>query len=352
MRSYAPSSLEPRRRARFLGTLLAGIASVVSHVHAASGVIPLRLDEKTQFPARGFRLVVPFPPGASTDSIARIIADRLEEPLGRRISVENRAGAGGNIGAEAVLRAAPDGHTWLLGTAGLLTINPLIYRTMSFDPALAFSPVTVVARVPYVLVVHPNVPVRTVGALIDFARRRPWVLNYGSAGNGSTIHLGAELFKAVTETKIVHIPYRGGAPAISDLMAGHLHMMFTSVPLAFPFVESGRLRALAVSSARRATMLPLVPTMEEAGVTDFEFTGWFALMVSSKTPVRVVSWLNQELVPLLFSHDVRHRLEAIGAEPATSTAAEVSVLMRRDAARWQRVVEGARVKLDWEDQPQ
>ncbi|MCC6531924.1 MAG: tripartite tricarboxylate transporter substrate binding protein [Burkholderiales bacterium] len=320
---------------------------------AAAAVAPLRLDDADNaYPSRGLRIVVPFPPGASTDSIARIIAEPIEQRLGSRLSIENRSGAGGNIGAEAVVRARPDGHTWLIGTAGLLSINALIYPAMRFDPAIALAPITLVARIPYVLVVHPSIPVRSVGALIEFAGRRPWILNYGSAGNGSTIHLAAELFKAMTGTKIVHVPYRGGAPAIGELFGGHLHMMFSSVPLALSYIESKRLRPLAVTGASRALHLSAVPTMQEAGVAGFEFTGWFALLVPGRTPARIVAWLNEELVAVLSAPIVRARLEAIGAEPASSTPVAVHELMRRDTWRWQRVIQSAKIKPDWEDFPQ
>ena len=319
---------------------------------ACSAASPLMLDRGAVYPSRAIRIVVPFPPGASTDSIARLLAEPIERRLGARVNVENRSGAGGNIGAETVVRSMPDGHTWLLATAGLLTINSLIYPNMTFDPALALAPVTLVARVPYVLVIHPSLPVRSLSGLIEFASRRPWLLNYGSAGNGSTIHLGAELFKALTDTKIVHIPYRGGAPAISDLMGGHIHMMFSSVPLAHPHVDSGRLRALAVTSDTRALHLPAVPTVQEAGMPELEFTGWFAFMVPTQTPQRVVTWLNNELVSLLTSEDARLKLEGIGAEPASSAPLRVYELMRRDADRWQRIIRSAKIKPDWEDLPQ
>jgi tripartite-type tricarboxylate transporter receptor subunit TctC len=297
-------------------------------------------------------MVVPFPPGASTDTIGRIIAEPIERHFGARMAIENRSGAGGNIGAETVVRSIPDGHTWLLGTAGLLTINALIYPNMSFDPALALAPVTLVARVPYVLVVHPALPVTSLPGFVEFAARRPWILNYGSAGNGSTIHLGAELFKSLTDTKLVHVPYRGGAPAIQDLMGGHIQMMFSSVPLAHPYVDAGRLRALAVTSPSRALHLPAVPTVAEAGMPELEFIGWFALLVPMRTPQRIVTWLNHELMSVLSAADTRSRLEAIGAEPETSTPLRVYELMRRDTERWQRIIRSARVRPDWEDYPQ
>lgn len=312
----------------------------------------LAIEGEAPFPSRSIRIVVPFPPGASTDAIARILADPVAELFGQSVFVDNRSGAGGNVGAEAALRAPTDGHTWLLSTAGILTINPMIYPAMSFDPATAFAPITMVARVPYVLVVHPSIPVRSVGALVEFARRRPGVLNYGSAGNGSTVHLGLEMFKALSGTKIVHIPYRGGAPAMNDLIGGHIHMMFNSLPLALPYVSAARVRPLAVSSRRRSEALPEVPTMHEAGIAGFEFTGWFALMAPVRTAKRKVYWLNAELVPKLSAPEVRSRLAAIGTQPVTSTPGEVYEQITRDGARWRHVIQVANIKPDWQDFPQ
>jgi len=336
-----------------LRTWLLVLLGTTVTARAAAAIEPLRLEPQGMlFPSRAIRIVVPFPPGASTDSIARIVAEPIEEQLGRRVNIENRSGAGGNIGADAVVRSLPDGHTWLLGTAGLMSINALIYPSMPFDPALALAPVTLVARVPYVLVVHPSIPVRSLESMIEFARRRPWILNYGSAGNGSTLHLGMELLKATTDTKIVHIPYRGGAPALSDLLGGHIHMMLNSVPLALPHIGSRRVRPLAVTTAMRAHSLPDIPTMQEAGLPGVEFSGWFAFLVPARTPAHVIAWLNQALLPVLSAPGVRSRLEAIGAEPDTSTPLQVHERMRRDTARWQRVIVSAKVKPDWQDLPQ
>jgi tripartite-type tricarboxylate transporter receptor subunit TctC len=310
----------------------------------------LQIDGQQPFPSRSIRIIVPFPPGASTDAIARILAEPVSDLFAQPVFVDNRSGAGGNVGAEAALRAPPDGHTWLLSTAGILTINALIYPAMSFDPATAFAPLTMVARVPYVLVVHPSIPVRSVEALIEFARRRPGLLNYGSAGNGSTVHLGLEMFKARTGTKIVHIPYRGGAPAMNDLLGGHIHMMFNSLPLALPYVSSGRIRPLAVSSRERSDALPDLPTMHEAGVRNFEFMGWFALMVPRSTAQRTVYWLNSELATMLSMPEIRARLTAIGTQPMTSTPGQVYEQITRDNARWRNVVRVAKIKPDWQEE--
>lgn len=328
------------------------LMAVVNAFAADAGPPRLALERNEVYPSRLVRIVVPFPPGASTDTIARIVADPIESRLGVRVTTENRSGAGGNIAAESVLRAIPDGHTWLLGTAGLMSINAQLYPTMKFDPALAFAPVTLLAHVPYVLVINAHLPPRSVAALVEFAGRRPWILNYGSAGSGSTLHLATELFKSLTAIRIVHIAYRGGAPAISELVGGHIHMMFGSVPLVLPYVESGRVRALAVSSGSRSLHLPAVPTMRESGLPEFDFTGWFGLFVPVQTTPRIIAWLNHELIAALSQAELRTKLETIGAEPATSTPMHVHELIRRDTLRWQRVIRSNNVKPDWEDFPQ
>ena len=347
-------ALKPQHRRKALTwALMVGpsllFGACTSNAQTANPSPRLQIEGQGSFPSRSIRIIVPFPPGASTDAIARIIAEPVSDLFGQAVFIDNRSGAGGNVGAEAALRAPADGHTWLLSTAGILTINALIYPAMSFDPATAFAPITMVARVPYVLVVHPSIPVRSVESLIDFARRRPGLLNYGSAGNGSTVHLGLEMFKSMSGTKIVHVPYRGGAPAMNDLIGGHIHMMFNSVPLALPYVSSGRIRPLAVSSRQRTEALPELPTMHEAGVRDFEFTGWFALMASMRTTQRIVYWLNSELAAMLNMPEVRGRLAAIGTQPVTSTPGQVYEQITRDNARWRDVVRIAKVKPDWQE---
>lgn len=326
----------------FLGMLVACVAAAQSPGNPRR----LSLEDQKAFPSRAIRIIVPFPPGASTDAIARIIAKPIADAFERSIFVDNRSGAGGNIGAEVALRAPTDGHTWLLSTAGILTINALIYTSMRFDPMTAFAPITLVAHVPYVLTVHPSVPVTSVAALVKFVRRRPDILNYGSAGNGSTVHLGIEMLKAMTGTKIVHVPYRGGAPAIKDLIGGHIDLMFNSVPLALPHIGAGRIRPLAVSSATRSDVLPALPTMHEAGVDGFEFTGWFALLVPARTPQRIVRWLNAELSATLALPATRSRLAAIGLQPVTSTPGEVFEQITRDTERWRRVIRTASITSD------
>jgi len=318
-----------------------------SPLQAAEEPRTLAIGKDGRFPAKPIRLVVPFPPGASTDTIARILANRLGEAFSQSVLVDNRGGAGGNIGTEIVTRAAPDGYTWLLGTAGTMTINPSLYPHMKLDPMRMLAPVTLLAEVPNVLVVHPAVPVRSVQMLVEYARRRPGELNYGSAGNGSSVHLGAELFKSLTGTQMVHVPYRGGAPALSDLLGGHIQLMFNSVPLALPYIQSFRVRALAVTSARRSPVLPDVPSMREAGLDTFDFMGWFAVLLPAQTPARMIDWLNSEITATLGSTDLRQRLLAIGATPVNSSPGQLGDLIRRDTTRWAAVIREAGIKPDW-----
>jgi tripartite-type tricarboxylate transporter receptor subunit TctC len=306
----------------------------------------LPLAGERAYPAKSIRLVVPFPPGASTDSIGRFLAQGMGEAFGVSVIVDNRGGAGGVIGTSITARALPDGYTLLLGTLGTLAINPSLYPTMDHDPARDLAPITKLATVPNVLVVNAGVPIYSVQELIRFARRRPGELNYGSAGNGSSLHLGAELFKLRTGVSMVHVPYRGGAPALSDLLAHHIHMMFNSVPLALPYVVNGRLRALAVTGGRRAALLPDVPTMRETGVAGFEFTNWFALLGPARLPHRVSDWLSRQVAALLAHGETRERLLGIGAEPVTGSPGDLAGLIREETRRWREVIRSAGITAD------
>jgi tripartite-type tricarboxylate transporter receptor subunit TctC len=307
---------------------------------------PLRVDAQSTYPSKPVRLIVPFPPGATTDSIARFLAAGLADTLGRQVLVENRSGAGGTIGTGSTARAKPDGHTLLVATLGTLSINPYLYPQMDHDPAVDLAPVTLLAMVPNVLVVNAALPVSTLAEFTRFARRRPGELNYGSAGNGSSLHLGAELFKSMTGIMMTHVPYRGGAPAQGDLIGGHIQLMFNGVPLALPHVQSGRLRALAVTADRRSPALPEVPTMQEAGVAGFEFSNWFALVAPARTPYRLVDWLSREVAAILAHSDTRERLAAVGAEPVAGTPGELARLIREEAARWGEVIRAGGIRAD------
>jgi tripartite-type tricarboxylate transporter receptor subunit TctC len=336
--------LSPHAAGAIAAAAIAAIVVLAAGDSRAARTLPLGRDG--YFPSKAIRLVVPFPPGASTDTIARVLANKLGDAFGQAVLVDNRGGAGGNIGTELVTRSAPDGYTWLLGTAGTMTMNPSLYPHMKLDPMAMLAPVTIVAEVPNVLVVNPGVPVRSVQQLIEYARRRPGELTYGSAGNGSSVHLGAELFKSLTGTQMLHVPYRGGAPAINDLLGGHINLMFNSVPLALPYIQSARVRALAVTSARRSAVLPDVPSMQEAGLDDFDFMGWFSVMLPANPHFRLVDWLNSEIAATLGAADLRQRLLAIGVTPVNSSPGNLGELIRRETARWAVVIREAGIKPD------
>jgi tripartite-type tricarboxylate transporter receptor subunit TctC len=297
------------------------------------------------WPERPIRLIVPFAPGGATDILSRLVADRIAQRLGQPVVIENRGGAGGNIGAEAAARAAPDGYTIVMGVVGTHAINPTLFPNVPFDPIRDFSPISLVATAMNVLVVNPDLPARSVQELIGLARARPGQLNFGSPGNGSTVQLAGELFKTMTGTDMVHTPYRGAAAAMTDLLAGRIQLMFDNLPSAVPHVRAGRLRALAVTGAARSTALPDVPTIAESGLPGYEATTWFALFGPAHLPPTIVARLNDAVHVAVGAPGMAARLAALGAEPAAGTPEALTELIRRDTEKWSRVIRisGARV---------
>jgi len=297
------------------------------------------------YPSKPVRIVVPYPPGGTTDILTRLIGQKLTETWGQQVIIDNRAGAGGNIGAEAVVRSAADGYT-LLSASTVHTVNPSLYRKLGYDPLKDFTAITLLAQVANILVVHPSLPVKTVKEFIAFAKKRPGQLNFSSAGNGSAPHLTAEMFKMKTGVNIVHVPYKGAAPAMVDLIAGHVTLTFATAPSAVPYVQSGRLRALGVSSAKRIPALPEVPTIAEAGVPGYEAIGWNGLTGPAGMPQAVVDRLNAEVVKILRAPDVSKRLGDLGLEPRTSTPAEFSEFLKSEVVKWAQVVKDSGARLD------
>src|SRR6201993_5340872 len=288
-------------------------------VFAAVAALVLNAAGPAQaYPDRPVRIVVPFPAGGSNDVIARLMAQKLGAVWGKSVIVENRPGAGGNVGSEYVARSSPDGYTLLLTAPGPLAVNQTLYSHLSFDPLKDFAPVALVASVPIVLMVHPSVKARTVAELIALAKTEPGKLNFGSSGNGSTNHLAGELFKSLAGIDIVHIPYRGASPAMNDLIAGHIPMMFDNMPAVRPQVEGGAVRALAVAGTSRSGVFPSVPTMEEAGVKGFEATAWFGLVAPAKTPADVLTILDTTSAQVLKDPDTAKKFEALGADPGSA----------------------------------
>jgi tripartite-type tricarboxylate transporter receptor subunit TctC len=318
---------------------------------AALAVMSLAPAHAQTWPSKPVRIIVPFPPGGTTDIVARSIGVELQRMWQHPVVIENRAGAGGNIGADAVAKSPGDGYTLLMGTVGTHAINQALYAQsgskMSFDPAKDFVPITLVAGVPNVMVINPKLPVNSVAEFIAYAKARPGQLNMASSGNGTSIHLTGELFKTVTETYMVHFPYRGSAPAVTDLITGNMNVMFDNLPSALPHIKSGRLRALAVTSRTRSPALPDVPTIEEAaGLKGFDASSWFGLFAPAGTPRTVVDKIQADVAKALSQPAVRERFVAQGADPGGNTPDQFAAFIRAETEKWTRVVKFSNAKVD------
>ena len=296
------------------------------------------------YPERPVRMLVGFAPGGGADTAARPLAQRLSEVLGQQLVVDNRPGAGGNIATEIAARSVPDGYTLLMGTIAALAINPAIYPKLGFDPLRDFAPITNVASSINVLVVHPSVPVKDVKELIALARSRPNGLNYGSSGVGSAGHLAGELMEQLTGAKLVHVPYKGGAPAMTALLGGEVQAIFSTAATAIPQMKAGKIRGLAVTTARRAGMMPDLPPIAEAGVPGYEANNWYGLLAPAKTPRPIVARLNAESVKILNSQALRDIYFVQGLEPIPSTPEAFGEYIRAELAKWSKLVRAAGVK--------
>ena len=311
-------------------SVLAGISVV-----AATASIPSALA--APYPERTITLVVPFPPGGSTDILARIVAEHLQRSLGQPVIVENRSGASGNIGTAAVARSAPDGYAFLFNTMSVHTMNHALFATMPFDGANDFSPITLLAYVLNTMVVHPSVPASDVRALIGYAKANPGKLAYASAGAGSTNHLCGALFEKMAQISMVHVPYRGGAPAVADTVGGQTQLMFTAGTQSLEHVRAGKLRLLAVTEGKRSALLPDVPTVAET-LPGFEMAVWYAAYGPSGMPKEVVARLNAEIGRILFLPEVKKRMDDIAVETAKSSPEALAELTRADADKWGRII--------------
>jgi tripartite-type tricarboxylate transporter receptor subunit TctC len=289
------------------------------------------------YPSQPIRMIAPFPPGGSVDITARLISEPLAAQLGTRIIIDNRSGASGNLGMEAAARAAPDGYTIVLNTIPLVT-NQALFDKLTWDPIRDFAPIGMVATSPHVLVVPKHVSATSVAQLIELARSRPGKLSYASAGVGTTFHLCGEMFKDSTGTFILHVPYRGGGPALVDTLSGQVDMSFPTLSAALPHVKAGTLRALAVTDTSRSPLLPGVPTLQEAGVKDFQFTQWLALLAPAGTPPAVIARLNSALRSALGTKEVREKFEAQAFEPFLTTPEEAAKFIAAEATRLSRVI--------------
>jgi tripartite-type tricarboxylate transporter receptor subunit TctC len=300
-------------------------------------------NEAKNYPERPVRLVVPWPAGGGTDIFARAISEKLQQSLGQPFLVENRPGASGNIGASAVAKSTPDGYTIMIGTITLAT-NPALYKSLDFDATKDLTTITLIAGVPHMLVVHPSVPANNVKELIALAKQKPGKLSYSSAGVGSPFQIAAELFKESAGVDIFHISYKGGAPAIADVIGHHVDMTFANLVAVLPQAKADQVRALAVTGAKRSTAAPDVPTMAEAGLPGYEFTSWFGVLAPAKTPHAIVEKLNAEIVKALRSPEISVRLSAEGAELIASTPEAFAQFLSSETAKWSKVIRAAGIQ--------
>ena len=290
------------------------------------------------YPAKPIRIVVPFAPGGATDLIARVVGQKLADSMGQQVTVENRLGASGMIGADHVAKSVPDGYTLLMASTAEIAINPSLYPKMSYDPAKDLAPVTLAGITPLILVVNPGSPAGSVAELVAHAKAKSGSMSYASAGNGSVQHLSGELLKMLTSIDMVHVPYKGAAPALSDLLGNQVGLFFSGMPPAMPHVKSGKLRALAVTTPKRSPAAPDVPTMAEAGVAGFDISNWFGVFAPAGTPDDVLNKLNAEFVKALALPDVKERLSSQGAETVGNTRSEFAAFIKAEMVKYEKLI--------------
>lgn len=302
--------------------------------------------DDSAYPKRPINLVVPFSAGGPTDAMARVLAQHLGQRLGQQVIVDNRGGAGGSIAAELVARSKADGYTLFFGTTGTMAINPSLYTTLRFDPVKDFAPVSLMATTMNVLVVNPQLPVKTLGELVKLAKDRPGELTYGSAGNGSSNHLSGELFRTSAGIQINHIPYKGSAPALVDLLAGRISMMFDTIAQQTQNIAARKVNALAVTGPNRSPLLPDVPTAEEAGLKGFDVTIWYGVLAPQGTPEPIVNRLQREIAAVMSTDEMKARMQTDGAQAQTTTPAEFARLIKSDIEKWAPVVKNSGATLN------
>lgn len=298
------------------------------------------------YPNKPIRMVVTFPPGGSTDVVVRMLVPRLNEKLGQQMVVDNRPGAGGNIGLTAVARAPADGYTLGVGAAGGLSANVSLYAQMPFDPVKDFRPVTMLAAIPFVLIGHPSVTAKTQRDLITLAKATPGKLSIGHGGNGTAMHLSAQLFGQMSGAQFVEVPYRGSGPAALDVLAGQVPLAVVDLPSALQHIKAGKLIAYAVTSPQRLPMLPDVPTVSESGLTGYDSTGWFGVVAPAGTPAPVIARLNAEITAALNDNEIKASMRNLGVEPAPGTAADFEAYIKSETVKWARVIKTSGTKLD------
>ena len=322
------NAIVPKRRTLALAVMAAG----------AVALLPLGASAQAAFPSKALTLVVPFSAGGTTDILARVVGQYMSKDLGQPVIIDNRAGAGGNIGAQLVARAAPDGYTLLMGTVGTHAINQSLYKKMAFDPIKDFAPISRVALVPNLLVANPSQPFKTVKEMIAYAKANPGKLTFASSGSGSSIHLSGEMFQQMAGVEMQHIPYKGSAPAMTDLLGGQTAIMFDNMPSAIGHVRAGKLRPIAVTTPNRSPALPNVPTIAESGVPGYSATSWFGILAPAGTPAPVIARLNASILKALADPDVKKKLAEQGAEPHGEKPEQFAEFIRSETEKWGKTV--------------
>lgn len=319
-----------------------GLQALVLLLAAAAGAGTWAQD----YPNRAVKLIVPFPPGGGTDILARPIAQKLSELWGQPVVVDNRGGAGGNLGTRLAAEAPPDGYTLILGVQGTHAVNQSLYSNPGFDATRDFAAITQIANTPNILVVHPSVPATSVSQLIALARQKPGGLNYATPGNGTPSHLATEMFKTMADVNLVHVPYKGSGPALTDMLGGQTQLWIANAPVVLPHIKTGKLRALATTSAKRPAIAPDVPTLAEAGLKDYEADTWYGLFAPARTPPAVLDKIHADIVKVLNLPEIRETFAAQGAEIVANSQAEFTRKVREDVAKWRKVVQQLQLKVD------
>ena len=321
---------------------MSGILRVSTAVFAAIACA----TSAAAYPDHPVKMIVPYPAGGTTDILARLVATRLEQRLGKPFIVENRSGASGMIGSAAVAQAAPDGYTLVVGTISSHGINASVFKTISYDTVRDFAPVTIIASTPNVLMVHPSLPVHNVGELIAYAQKNPGTLSFGSTSTAGSPHMSGELLKTLAKINIQHVPYRGAAPMLNDLLGGHIKMAFDNLPSSMEHIRSGAVRALAVTTTERFPRAPDIPTMAESGVPGYEVAAWFGVLAPAKTPQPVLDVLYRNISEVLTEEPIRQRLDALGAVPVGNTPADFARHIEEEVRKWKDVVAATGVKVE------
>jgi tripartite-type tricarboxylate transporter receptor subunit TctC len=347
LRVSAVQLLFLRLRSNNKGSAMRGMIYVAGAVLAGMFAVAGGGALAQAYPVKPVRIIVPFPPGGTTDLLARTLAPKLGESLGGQVVVENRAGATGNIGADAAAKSAPDGYTLVIGQASNLAINPtLMGKQLPYDPIKDFAPVTLLASTPNVLVVHPSLPVRSIRDLVALAKAKPGAINYATSGNGSPGHFCAELLNKRAGINLVHIPYKGAGPALIDVVGGHASLYFTSMPSAQPFVPSGRLRVIAQTSVTRSPSMPDLPTVAEAGYPGYDITSWWGVLTPTGVPKDIAARLHAETVRILKTAEVKEHLAGMGTDVVTNTPEQFAAYIKAEIAKWAKVINETGIKLE------